>query len=43
VLTVEYKVNLNVAFGIESDGFAAACGLQPLAEPTAQPAVASGA
>jgi hypothetical protein len=24
----------NIAFGIESDGFAAACGLRPLAEPT---------
>lgn len=33
----------NVAFGIESDGFAAACGLEPLAEPTAQPGVASSA
>jgi alkylhydroperoxidase family enzyme len=31
----------NVALGIESDGFAAACGLRPLAEPTAQPGVAS--
>jgi hypothetical protein len=28
----------NVALGIESDGFAAACGLKPLAE---RPAVAS--
>jgi hypothetical protein len=25
----------NVAFGIDSDGFAAACGLRPLAEATA--------
>ena len=25
----------NVALGIESDGFAAACGLKPLAQPTA--------
>jgi alkylhydroperoxidase family enzyme len=25
----------NVAMGIESDGFAAACGLRPLAQPTA--------
>lgn len=33
----------NVAFGIESDGFAAACDLKPLAEPTAGPAVASTA
>ena len=30
----------NVAFGIESDGFAAACGLEPLAEPTIQPGMA---
>lgn len=28
----------NVALGIESQGFAAACGLQPLAAPTAHPA-----
>jgi len=33
----------NVAFGIESDGFAAACGLQPLAEPIARPGVVSTA
>jgi alkylhydroperoxidase family enzyme len=33
----------NVAFGIESDGFAKACGLKPLAEPTAAPWVASAA
>jgi alkylhydroperoxidase family enzyme len=33
----------NVAFGIESDGFAKACGLQPLAEPVAPPRVASAA
>ena len=25
----------NIALGIESDGFAAACGLEPLAQPTA--------
>ena len=31
----------NVALGIESDGFAAACGLKPLAEPTAAGAVRS--
>lgn len=30
----------NVALGIESDGFAAACGLKPLAEPTRAPATA---
>ena len=33
----------NVAFGIESDGFAPACGLKPLAEPTVRPGVASAA
>ena len=33
----------NVAFGIESDGFANACGLKPLAEPTARSRVASAA
>ncbi|RHW26594.1 carboxymuconolactone decarboxylase family protein [Nocardioides immobilis] len=31
----------NVALGIESDGFAAACGLKPLAEPTAAGVVRS--
>jgi alkylhydroperoxidase family enzyme len=31
----------NVALGIESDGFAAACGLRPLAEPSTRPGVAS--
>lgn len=31
----------NVALGIESDGFAAACGMKPLAEPTHRPKVAS--
>lgn len=31
----------NVALGIESEGFAAACGLQPMAEPNADPGVAS--
>ncbi|UGS36071.1 carboxymuconolactone decarboxylase family protein [Capillimicrobium parvum] len=33
----------NVAFGIESDGFAKACGLKPLAEPVVPPRVASAA
>jgi alkylhydroperoxidase family enzyme len=33
----------NVAFGIESDGFAQACGLKPLAEPVAPTRVASAA
>ncbi len=32
---------MNVAAGIESDGFAAACGLKPLAQPTLRPGVAS--
>lgn len=32
----------NVALGIESDGFADACGLKPLAEPTHRPTVATG-
>jgi len=31
----------NVAFGIESDGFAAACGLKPMAEPAVRPQVAT--
>jgi alkylhydroperoxidase family enzyme len=31
----------NVALGIESDGFAQACGLKPLAVPTARPKLAS--
>lgn len=31
----------NVAFGIESDGFAAACDLKPMAELTARPGIAS--
>jgi hypothetical protein len=30
-----------VALGIESDGFAQACDLKPLAVPTARPGVAS--
>ena len=32
----------NVALGIESDGFAAACGLRPLAEPASGPRATSG-
>jgi AhpD family alkylhydroperoxidase len=31
----------NVAFGIEAQGLAASCGLEPLAEPTARPGVVS--
>lgn len=34
VSLANFWTRTNVAFGIESDGFAAACGLQPLAEPT---------
>ena len=30
-----FTTRSNVALGIESDGFAAACGLKPLAEPVA--------
>jgi hypothetical protein len=30
-----FTTRANVALGIESDGFAAACGLEPLARPTA--------
>jgi alkylhydroperoxidase family enzyme len=30
-----FTTRSNVALGIESDGFAAACGLKPLARPTA--------
>ena len=29
-----FTTRANVALGIESDGFAAACGLKPLAQPT---------
>ncbi len=36
-----FYARTNVAFGIESDGFAAACGLRPLAEPSARPGLAS--
>ena len=31
-----FTTRANVALGIESDGFAAACGLAPLAQPTTQ-------
>ncbi len=34
-----FTTRANVALGIESDGFAAACGLRPLAEPSAGPSV----
>ena len=32
-----FTTRANVALGIESDGFAAACGLKPLAQPTTPP------
>ncbi|MDZ5622730.1 carboxymuconolactone decarboxylase family protein [Nocardioides sp. HM23] len=35
VAFANFTTRPNVALGIESDGFAAACGLKPLAEPTA--------
>lgn len=36
-----FTTRANVALGIESDGFAAACGLKPLAEPSARSGVPS--
>lgn len=41
VAFANFTTRANVALGIESDGFAAACGLKPLAEPTHRPGVAS--
>lgn len=43
IALANFYTRSNVAFGIESDGFAKACGLKPLAEPAAQPEVASAA
>jgi alkylhydroperoxidase family enzyme len=43
IALANFYARSNVAFGIEADGFAAACGLDPLAEPTARPEVASTA
>src|SRR5438128_6602700 len=43
IALANFYTRSNVAFGIESDGFAKACGLKPLAEPTARPRVASAA
>jgi alkylhydroperoxidase family enzyme len=40
VAFANFSTRGNVALGIESDGFAAACGLQPLAEPTVRSKVA---
>ncbi len=41
VAFANFTTRPNVALGIESDGFAAACGLKPFAEPTVRPAVSS--
>jgi alkylhydroperoxidase family enzyme len=41
IALANFYTRSNVAFGIESDGFAKACGLKPLAEPTAQLEAAS--
>ena len=43
IALANFYTRSNVAFGIESDGFAKACGLKPLAGPIAQPRVASAA
>ena len=43
IALANFYARSNVAFGIESDGFAKACGLKPLAEPTTRPRVASAA
>ena len=43
IALANFYTRSNVAFGIESDGFAKACGLKPLAEPIAHPRVASAA
>jgi alkylhydroperoxidase family enzyme len=41
IALANFMTRSNVALGIESDGFAEACELKPLAEPTARPDVAS--
>ncbi len=43
IALANFYARSNVAFGIESDGFAKACGLKPLAQPAAQPRLASAA
>jgi alkylhydroperoxidase family enzyme len=43
IALANFAARSNVALGLESEGFATACGLKPLAEPTAQPGVASAA
>jgi alkylhydroperoxidase family enzyme len=40
IALANFYARTNVASGIESDGFAKACGLKPLAEPSAQSGVA---
>lgn len=42
VAFANFTTRPNVALGIESDGFADACGLKPLAEPTHRPTAAPG-
>ena len=42
VAFANFTTRPNVALGIESDGFADACGLKPLAEPTPRPTAPSG-
>lgn len=37
VAFANFTTRANVALGIESDGFAAACGMKPLAEPSSRP------
>jgi alkylhydroperoxidase family enzyme len=43
IALANFYTRSNVAFGIESDGFAKACGLKPLTKPTAQLEVAPAA
>lgn len=43
IALANFYARSNVAFGVESDGFAAACGLDPLAEPSAPTGLASPA
>jgi alkylhydroperoxidase family enzyme len=41
IALANFYARTNVASGIESDGFAKACGLEPLAEPSARPRAAA--
>jgi alkylhydroperoxidase family enzyme len=43
IALANFYTRSNVAFGVESDGFAAACDLKPLAEPTTQLEAAASA